>query len=479
MALLASPSLAPCLAKSANALSNIYYIDASSGNDTYNDGSREKPYKTIDAAISKNKGDLELHLLGNEKYATRTTSENDLFGDGHDNISIIGEIGDDDIYPQFTLSGSNAFIGTNLTLNNIEYTNGKENVRYTLYACGNNLTFGDNCKVDNASFVATDPYDTGIEYGREFLIFSGCNGAGGKGNVVNNVLVSGPGIKGKTLESNSNTLTFLSGDFGKVILANRLCDTGTKDNHYQPKVVVGGNAYVSYLGGANDWINFIDGTITVKDQARVHRIVGGILGYKYASSVPQKVYVHSGRTTININGGYVKNIIGGSMGRTSAYVRQEGDTYINVTNGYVESLIGGSAAGNTHGNIHINVSGGHFGNISNDVLFGIKYVENDVEKVLCDEKHEAGFYCGGAGMSSLIHTGENVVDEIFSSTGGCYVEEDILDSSKKVMAMGNVYGDIFANITGGTFECNIYGGGKGFDHTKTSPSDKKNALFNV
>ncbi|MCQ2798732.1 MAG: hypothetical protein MJ220_02510 [Bacilli bacterium] len=471
--LAATSSLVPHRANESAAPVSVYYIDAVNGKST-NDGSEEHPFDKIETALKKS-GDLELHLKGSHEYKVKST-ETAMFADGHNNVSIIGE---DGMFPKFglgnsdTTDGNQGFIGTNLFLDKVSYTNyGKG--RHMLFACGNNLTFGSNCEVDNDSFPTANGYDTGIEFGRDIQIYAGCNGAGGKGTPLTGQYEKGPAIKGK-LEGNSNTLTFLSGDFGRITLSNRLADTGSESNRYQPKLVVGGTAYVSYVGASNDWFNYIDSTITVQDDARIHRIVGGISGYIYTPSVLEKVYIHSGKTTINIKGGYVKNVVGGSMGRSSAFVKHIGDTEINVSGGYVESLLGGSAAGNTYGNISVNVTGGTFGVIE-DVEFGVGSIVDDDK-----ENHkDAGFYCGGAGMSSMIHTDEaKLRDELYGPLGCCYKENDILDPTKKVMAMGNVYGKINANITGGTFNCNIYGGGKGFDHNTIAPSDKKDLLFNV
>ncbi|MCQ2771958.1 MAG: hypothetical protein MJ238_01605 [Bacilli bacterium] len=477
--------LVPYRANDAKVAPRIVYVDSVKGNDGY-DGSESHPYKTLDKALAGT-DDLEIHLMGGGIYSSTRATKDFLFADGHDNVSIIGEEGK---YPTLKIGGAdgNAYIGTNLTLDKIKITNSweeKKEARYSIYACGNDLTFGEDCVVDNKRFVKPNSYETGIECGLDFQIFSGCNGQSSstakKG--ADGSYVAGPDPLGK-MESNGNTLTFLSGDFGKITLTSRVTDTGTEDNHFKPKLVFGGTACASYIGAANDWFNHIDADITIKDEARVHRIVGGVAGYRYTATVSGKPYIYSGKTTINVQGGYVKNIIGGSLGRMSAYVRQEADTEINVSGGYVESLIGGSAAGNTYGNISINVTGGTFGNISDDIVFGVE--GSDV-----DTKHDAGFYCGGAGMSSMIHT--NWVDpnpvngvyndlnhELFSAKDGCYKENDILDSSKQVMAIGNVYGSIKANITKGTFNCNIHGGGKGFDYSKyILDNAKKNLLFNV
>lgn len=480
-ALAVTSTIVPYKANDTKVAPRVVYVDSENGNDN-NDGSEGKPVQGLDGALKKS-GDLEIHLLGSGKYSSTNAGSSSLFGDGHDNVTIIGEEGK---YPTIAIGGvdGNAYIGTNLSLNKVKISNSKPRSRYTLYACGNDLTIGDDCLTDNKEFLKPDGFDTGIEYGLDFQIFAGCNGgSGSQAKKVGDVYVAGPPQTGK-LESNGNTLTFLSGDFGKITLSSRVTDTGKNDNHFKPKLVFGGTAYASYIGAANDWFNYIDADITIKDEARVHRIVGGVAGYKYTASVSGKPYIYSGKTTINVEGGYVKNIIGGSMGRMSAYVRQEADTEINVSDGYIESLIGGSAAGNTYGNITVNVSGGTFGDFSKepatkDIIFGVQGSNTDIN-------HDAGFYCGGAGISSMIHTvwsdpsGNDLKSELFSDRDGCYKENDILDPSKQVMAIGNVYGSIKANITGGTFNCNIHGGGKGFDYSKYILEDaKKNLLFNV
>ncbi|MCQ2797516.1 MAG: hypothetical protein MJ241_03545 [Bacilli bacterium] len=471
-------ALVPNKASVAKVAPSVYYIDSVKGNDN-NGGTEDSPFKTLDKALSKS-GDLEIHLIGNETYkSSKGTSRTNRFGEGHDNISIIGEIGDDEIYPRLAIGDvdGNGYIGTNLILNKINYTNPATQKRHSLFACGNDLTFGDDCKVDNDSFVEADGFDTCIEYARDFQIFAGGNGPGGKGKTNSSgAYVAGPALA-VALEGNENTLTFLSGDFGKITLSNRVADTGSMSNHYKPKLVLGGTAYASYVGSANDWFNYIDSEITIKDEARVHRVVGGVAGYQYTSSVGEKTYIYSGSTTINVEGGYVKNLIGGSMGRTSAFVKNEADTFINVSGGYIESFMGGSAAGNTYGDINVNVTGGTFGNISDDVMFGI----TDLRGTLADTNHESGFYCGGAGASSMIHTDDKnkLSAEVYGNLGCCYRENDILNPSNKVMAMGNVYGSINATITGGTFNCNVYGGGKGFDYSKVAPTGRENDLFNV
>lgn len=472
--LAATSSLVPHRANENAAAARVYYFDSARGNDN-NDGSESAPFKTLKQLDFLPKGgDLELHLMGSGNYKV-VSGPSTMFADGFDNVSIIGEDGK---FPKFSLGTTGSpdtqgYIGANLFLDKITYTNYSTG-RHMLYACGNDLTFGYNCKVDNDSFKKTDGYDTGIEYGKDFQVYAGCNGKVGEPKKnAQGEYVSGPSYTGK-LEGNANTLTFLSGDFGKIILSNRTADTGSETNHYQPKLIMGGTSYASYIGASNDWFNYIDSTITIQGNARIHRIVGGVSGFIYTESVGEKAYIHSGKTTININGGYVKNVIGGSMGRSSAFVKHIGDTEINVSGGYVESLLGGSAAGNTYGNISVNVTGGTFG-IINDVTFGVGSIVDD------DTEHkDVGFFCGGAGMSSLIHTDVTNLDkELYGPLGCCYKDNDILDSSKKVMVMGNVYGKINANITGGTFNCNIHGGGKGFDHNSIAPAGKKDLLFNV
>ena len=137
--LAATSSLVPHRANENAAPARVYYFDSARGNDS-NSGSESAPFKTLEKVKSLPKGgDLELHLMGSGTYKVNSGSST-MFADGFDNVLLIGEEG---MFPKFSTGDSynNGYIGTNLTLDGISYSNPSSvKPRHMLFACGNDLT---------------------------------------------------------------------------------------------------------------------------------------------------------------------------------------------------------------------------------------------------------------------------------------------------------------------------------------------------
>ena len=163
------------------------------------------------------------------------------------------------------------------------------------------------------------------------------------------------------------------------------------------------------VGGQCDSSSFINTEINVEN-GKIARIVGGTLGYgNPLVGVPKDTFY--GSTILNINGGTIAEIYGGALGRNDKTSYMYGRVDLNINGGTINGNVYGAGAGGTFG-----------------------YSANYVDRMTDDFKSDETYGPAGKTMKKLLADGST---------------EDI--SLEKSVA--NI------NITGGTINGNVYGGG--------------------
>lgn len=269
----------------------------------------------------------------------------------------------------------------------------------------------------------------------------------------------------------SNIVTVNGGEWGRIISGNRSGNCGSVGTSMETVINFGYKAAADMVcGGQTEGTYYADSTVNING-GQVFRVIGGTLGNNKNNYEDNYFY---GNVLINISEGpgecksTVYNISGGSMGRNMTNVHQIGDVCINIFGGniggdwtgqqsnfteghgkYSQSstedgcIWGGSLAGTLCGDIRINISGGTI---------------------------HKGIFGAGAGKSSLCDetSCKNTLDKV---SGG--------DRNVLGYKLGYTSGDVSIIIgDGGTPELkgNVYGGGQGFKYTTFSGADGKTTI---
>ena len=282
-----------------------------------------------------------------------------------------------------------------------------------------------------------------------------------------------------TLPRNNGSVTIKSGAYARVLggggsgTSSGICQTtshdftGTNNQHYiaDVNIDIQSSTKGTYdydinlvVGGATAGNMYADMTINLVNGS-VGRLLGGSIGdtvdprdqYINNWNYPMNVYI--GSTTMNLTGGTLKELYGGSLGRNMTAIGNDG--------GYSESKLCDIYH---YGQININLSG--------TTISG-----NGTEK--------GTIYGAGAGGVTGYSTnssdryrsyGQNyptaVNINISSGTinadvyGGGYGYTEYLTTATTQADGGALYGNSNINITGGTINGNIYGGGRGYNVNK-------------
>ena len=223
-------------------------------------------------------------------------------------------------------------------------------------------------------------------------------------------------------------------------------------------------------------------SIDVCGTSRVGRAVGGNLGYGRKAWVTKNDGSKSERPTdsffgqseINIRGGNINEIYGTSLGRSGKLMNPKEDvtdsiaTYyygkavINISGGMVRNTIYGAGGGGVTGlslkdeyhtfdpHIPYNLNNG-------EIAYGtFDKVGNKMPKVVVNNDSLIDL-----NKSSVI---VNVMDKAFlrgSIYGGGYGFSNQIYTAMALSQAGGIFGDTYINISGGTIDGYVFGGGKG------------------
>lgn len=265
-----------------------------------NDGSDEKPFKTLDMALSSVLPNLKtIIILRSDERLEK------LPGIEGATIEIKGET------PITLTLPDTICCNSNLLVDNLKLT------KSTIYANGHNLTIGENVTSDE-----------------RLNVYGGCNGMNLNGNT--NICLRGGkyqrvygGSLNASVTGNTN-ITF----GGNCNLSDSIDDSSSS---VSPCYVYGGGNNGAVSGETN---------VVLDGKAVTRYIVGS--GYGSGGSVGVS-------TNIRIKGGSVMNVYAGSAASAPTL---NCDTNITMTGGIAESLFGGSEGTNLTGNTHLYLFGG-------------------------------------------------------------------------------------------------------------------------
>ncbi len=260
-----------------------------------------------------------------------------------------------------------------------------------------------------------------------------------------------------TKHSENASVTVKSGNIERIVGYIR-SSTAVDCEDLPSHITVEGNANVHTIvaGSASGKISNANVTIDIEG-GTVRDLLGGNQGYNINPSP------FTGKSSININGGKVENLYGAGTGRNLSVPTFEGELNVKVTGGEVTKLYGaGSAAyviGGSATKVNVSVSGGQVGSL----FVAGKGWDSSLGK---DAGGKEGPFVGNvksddfgsfSGEAAITIDGNATVGNIYASGEGVSGQND---SGTKSNAYLN--GNATIQVNGGTVTGNIYGGGKGF-----------------
>ena len=391
------------------------YVSGVSGNDSYS-GEQNTPFKTLEKAYKNILFINEIVLLDDATYSEAPIHTG--------NLTIRGASADVvlNMPEKVSLQGD-------LTIDNV-VTKGKS----TIFANGYKLVMG--------SGVTTDAPKLENRKNEERLtVYGGKNGSAITGDTDIQLLggkymnVYGGGYNGAV---NGNTNIVLGG--------NMNAGDGIDDDtaNFSPCRVFGGGNSGAVSGSTN---------ITVQDNA----VIGYIGGAGSGASGSAK------ETNININGGAVMNVYGGSLNAELSGIV----TNINMRGGVVEALFGGSQGKGMTGHTNVNVYGGEVTrriftgcyNESKIISWSSDYYLNGTtflglhtaNKMITGTEYDYGIFAGSRRSSN--HADEHntlaFLDGCYSSAKGLIAKAAVCNSHQDYTVIATAGGNIESTQTAG------------------------------
>lgn len=367
----------------------------------------------------------------------------------------------------------------NITLHGQESTNDA----VYIMAQENNLTFGHGIMMDNYERVEAGGGLIDGSFAPNFTIYGGFRD-----------------LNAPEKEHKENCIKLLSGYYGRVIAGGYYTQvnentgnvTGTPRTPIRTKIIAdicnhkNPLSYTFDIGltvaGQSNGSCYAVTSIDISGTSRVGRAVGGNISYGRQAWVTKKDGTKSGRPSdsffgqsiINISGGNINEIYGTSLGRSGKLMNPTEDvtdsiaTYfygksvINISNGMVRNTIYGAGGGSVTG---LSLEKDHHTfdpfipyNLNNgDIAYGpFEKVKNKMPKVVVSS-------------DSLVDLNKstvtiNISDKALlrgSVYGGGYGFSNHIYTSMALSQSGNLFGDSYINVTGGTIDGYIFGGGRG------------------
>ncbi len=424
---------------------NVVYVKENGGLDT-NDGLTEQtPVKTIKRAyqIIPSSGSILSNVivvmgeyLTNDFVATNSSTSQNNYSK---NAMITGKYKKKDYSASLYFYGSSdsgqgrcLFGNTGIQyLTLLGYNTSRGTGQTYLYTQGRDFYLGEQVYLDR---YATTSNTNGMTTKRspDFHIIGGFSD-----------------FNSTTLPRNNGTITIKSGAFARILAGTRNTKvnstshqfTGSSSESFNTKIIIDIKNPTRDTTKYDCDVNLIvagqtDGNIYANTQidirnAEIARMIGGSIGYsREISGYPSNSYL--GSSTLNVSGGSIDELYGGSLGRSRSDVYYYGKIKINISGGHIGSAIYGAGAGGVTG----------YSDKSSDPYknYGRNY-DTDVEINISGGTIDGNVYGAGYGYSSY------------------------LDQSTTARDGGTLYGDSTINITGGTINGDIYGAGKGYRYT--------------
>lgn len=250
--------------------------------------------------------------------------------------------------------------------------------------------------------------------------------------------------------NNNGTITIKSGTYSRILAGTRNTTinyishniTGTSSNPFKIKIIIDiqnsttstdyGHDINMLVGGQTDGSIYANSELDIKN-GNVGRVLGGSIGYgdRTIYGYPANTYI--GSTLINVTGGQIDELYGGSLGRST---QNAGDVYyygtitINISGGTINQSVYGAGGGGATG----------YNSNSSDAYksYGQNYTTSATVKITGGYIN-GNVYGGGYGYSAYLS------DDLMAVDGGA------------------LYGNSYIDISGGEINGSIYGAGRGYD----------------
>lgn len=322
------------------------------------------------------------------------------------------------------------------------------------------------------------------------------------GSLVPNISIYGgfKDLDNATATRRENTIHLMSGYYGRVTAGSfysRVNEetgnvTGTPRDPVRTRIIIdisnhkNPSAFTFDVGlaiaGQSNGSCYAVTSIDVSGSSRVGRAIGGNLGYGRKSWAKKADGSKSdrpsdsffGQSTINIRGGNINEIYGTSLGRSGKVINPDenvtdsistyfyGKSVINISGGMVRNTIYGAGGSGVTGlslknDYHTFDPFIPYSQSNGEIAYGsFDKIRNRMPKVVVS-------------ADSLIDLNKssvtiNVMDKAFlrgSVYGGGYGFSNQIYTSMALCQAGDIFGDTYINISGGTIDGHVFGGGKG------------------
>lgn len=382
------------------------------------------------------------------------------------------------------LAGRDIYLKSDICFTLLDFYGNEEFPMANIFACGNLLAMGAGLNMEGYERL---DYVRGLiegTYTPNFNIYGGWENMDDPDYVFpdNSVILIESGYYGRVIAGGSSQ--YVTEKTGSIVgtpthpmRTSVYCSISNGNNakHYQHDIAL-------LVGGQTNGSCFANNTIEVDGHTNVGRLVGGNIGSGRISYITdsrgRKLMRPSdsffGQTTINIKNGVVNELYGCSLGRfghsqykseserDSCTIYFYGRSNINISGGIICNTLYGGGAGSVVG-----------------LGYNDDYHNGDplVPIILSNGKVEYGPYNKAhnhlphvmVSSDSLIDLNKSIITINISDKanlrgtlfGGGSTYSNQLPTRQSFSQAGNVYGDIYINISGGVLKGYVHGGGRG------------------
>ena len=435
----------------------IVYLDETNGNNN-NDGATETAaVKTLEKAYellpSENSAQNNIIVvMGDYTSAVYTQTKKENSKVFNKPATISGKYLNTDYSSSIGLN-NNIYINDNTIIKNITITPTGGYGLLFMYAQGNDLTLEESVKISK-SFNMTENQAKywGLQDVENYKLLKQITIVGGTLNYKKSTH--------DEIKTRTSTITVKTSGIAVITGGSRTQGDlnsevyGTIDKYSNVKINVDipesdSNIDVGLVvGGQCDSSCYINNEINIQS-GKIGSVIGGTLGYgnEYNNPIPSDTFY--GSSIININGGTINKVFGGPLGRNKPTSYMYGQVEININGGTIKDVYG-AGSGGTMGYSELSTD-----TFKDNEIYGVS--GKTMTRITSDGTEET--YKLDEAKVTINITGGTIENSVY---GGGYGKFTYCEPNP-VMASdgGNLYGDICINITGGTIKQNVYGGSKG------------------
>lgn len=436
----------------------IIYVDQSNG-DNANDGSRNKPVKSLAQAYSllpSGEGNIETNII--ELLSNYTFNNYVLENTSCKNVTIKGQ-GVENTYLYFGIdswSSGGLVLNGDLKIDRLTLTDSRTSSNLATVSCNwhnfimtENSAFFAKSKLGGAMGVPDKVYSVANVYGT--LNTKNPTGAikGTRGTKDDPIKIVLDG-------SQTNISRVYGGGRNDPIKAD-------PDKPINVETTINNGKYgMVYAATLTDGMTYVNNCFTVNG--------GEIFCLAAGGTAP-----NTGEFKAIINGGVLTGLYGGTYGRydsseTSAY----GNSVLLINSGYINELYAGGCTGALYGDVETIIKGGAI-----ETLYGGGYGANEVTatyhensgivtgniKIIIDGNAniKGNVYAGGGGSSKSKGSGQIIGNSTLSIAGNSTIEGNVYAGGVGIATdstAGQISGSSKVTIAGGTINGSVYGGGE-------------------